>query len=197
MAKNIEAAVLLLKDNLLNGGKVLTAGNGGSASDAEHIVGELMKGFRLKRELTDLQKQDIRRLCPDETDEIAGNLQQAIPAISLVSGVALPTAFSNDLNGDYVFAQQLYGLGNKGDVLIAISTSGNSVNIINAAKVAKVKGVHIIGLTGRSGGELSGFTDICIKAPADDVAEIQEFHLPIYHCICSQIESELFGQGCK
>ena len=196
MVKHIQDAVLLLKERVLKGNKIFTAGNGGSAADAEHIVGELMKGFRLKRELTDSQKQEIQRACPNECDEIARHLQQAIPAISLVSGVALPTAFANDVNGHYVFAQQLYGLGNKGDVLIAISTSGNSINIINAVKVAAVKGIHVIGLTGRDGGRLAGLSDIAIQAPADDVAEIQEFHLPIYHCLCSQLESELFGDGC-
>lgn len=191
--QNIKDAVSTLKQSVLNGNKIFAAGNGGSAADAEHIVGELMKGFRLKRSLTDWQKREIERRCPDDANEMADHLQQAIPAISLAGGVALPTAFANDVNGHYLFAQQLYGLGNRGDVLIAISTSGHSVNVIHAAKVARVIGVGVIGLTGRDGGKLAGLCDIAIQAPTDDVADIQEFHLPIYHCLCSQLESEVFG----
>lgn len=197
LSSDIHKAVDFLIECFYNSGTIYTCGNGGSAADADHIVGELMKGFRLKRQLTSAQANEIVRLYPDEGHEIVKNLQQAIPAISLVSGISLPTAFSNDINSDYVFAQQIYGLGKKNDNLIAISTSGNSINVINAAKIAKVKGIKVISMTGKTGGRLVDFSDVVIKAPASDVAKIQEYHLPIYHCICSLIEHNLFDSQDK
>ncbi len=176
-----------------NGGTIYTCGNGGSAADAEHIVGELMKGFHLKRNLSADLIEEISGLYPDEATTIQQNLQQAIPAVSLVSSMVLATAFANDVNPDYIFAQQIYGLGRAGDVLIALSTSGNSSNVVLAAKVARVKGVRVIGLTGESGGELLDHCDTTIKAPSADTAEIQEYHLPIYHCLCSILEEAAFG----
>jgi YrbI family 3-deoxy-D-manno-octulosonate 8-phosphate phosphatase len=191
----LEAHKLLLECNA-SGNKILTCGNGGSAADAEHIVGELMKGFRLRRELTEEQNQKIVELYPAEALFLSKNLQQAIPAISLVSSISLSTAFSNDVNPDFIFAQQIFGLGKLGDVVIAISTSGNSINIIQAAKIARIKNMKVIGLTGQSGGELEKHADVTIRAPAKDVAEIQEYHLPIYHCLCSMLEAEIFaGEG--
>jgi D-sedoheptulose 7-phosphate isomerase len=192
VSKNILNSHYMLKECIINGGKILTCGNGGSAADAEHIVGELMKGFRLKRELTMRQVEKIAKLYPEEADFLAQNLQQAIPAISLVSSVSLSTAFANDVNTDFVFAQQIYGIGNSGDVLIAISTSGSSANVINAAKIARIKSVKVIGLTGIKGGKLERYCTVIIKAPGSGVAEIQELHLPIYHCICSMLEKSLF-----
>lgn len=181
-----------LSDCINDGGKIFTCGNGGSAADAEHIVGELMKGFRQKRKLNSDQAKKIARLFPSESDYISNNLQQAIPAVSLVSSISLATAFANDVNPDFVFAQQLYGLGKPGDVLVAISTSGNSINVLNAAKVAKVKGIKIIGLTGRENGGLAQFCNVLIRVPADDVAKIQELHVPVYHCLCAMLEQSLF-----
>ena len=184
----------LLTGCINGGGKIFVCGNGGSAADAEHIVGELMKGFRLKRKLTPGQIRKIAEIFPEEYEFISQNLQQAIPAISLVGSVSLATAFANDVNPDFIFAQQLYGLGNPGDALIAISTSGNSVNVLNAAKAAKIRGMNIIGLTGCDGGLLKNLCTVSIGVPAADVAKIQELHLPVYHCLCSMLEQFLFDK---
>lgn len=190
---DVQEASELLVECYHSGGTIYTCGNGGSAADAEHIVGELMKGFHLKRNLNPDQIQEIARLYPDEATEIEQNLQEAIPAVSLVSSMALSTAFANDVNPDYVFAQQIYGLGRAGDILIAISTSGNSGNVVLAAKLAKVKDVRVIGLAGETGGKLQAHCDLTIKAPSADTAGIQEFHLPIYHCLCSMLEEAVFS----
>ncbi len=193
LKKEIISSFKLMINCYENGGKILTCGNAGSAADADHIVGELMKGFRLKRELSSEQFNQIKKIFPNEAHEIAGNLQQAIPSISLVNGIALPTAYANDKNSEYIFAQQVFGLGNKNDLLIAISTSGNSKNVVLASKIAKVKGMSVISLTGQNNNLLEENSDITIKAPSDDTAEIQEYHLPIYHCLCSMVEQELFN----
>ncbi len=190
----IKRACDLLCECARNGNKIMTCGNGGSAADAEHIVGELMKGFRLQRKLSEGQCQKIAALYPSETLALSENLQQAIPAISLVNAVSLNTAFANDVNSDFIFAQQIWGLGLPGDVLIAISTSGNSINVVQATKIARVREMKVIGLTGKSGGTLENHVNITIHAPSKDVAEIQEYHLPIYHCLCSIMEQELFGE---
>jgi D-sedoheptulose 7-phosphate isomerase len=195
ISKNILNTHHVLKECILNGGKILTCGNGGSAADAEHIVGELMKGFRLKRELTTKQVEKLSKFYPEEAGFISQNLQQAISAISLVSSVSLSTAFANDINPDFVFAQQVYGIGSVNDVLIAISTSGNSNNVLNAAKIARTKGIKVIGLTGIEGGKLEKHRAVTIKVPANDVARIQELHLPVYHCLCSMIEETLFSDN--
>ncbi len=193
LKEDINKAYEILNNSIFQNGKILTCGNGGSAADAEHIVGELMKGFRLKRELSAEQKRQFHMVFPDETESMTENLQQAIPAISLVGNISLNSAFANDINPDYIFAQQVFGLGEKGDVLIAISTSGNSKNVLHAAKVARVKGIKIIGLTGMSGGALADISGVTIKAPSIDVARIQEYHLPIYHCLCSMLEQACFS----
>jgi YrbI family 3-deoxy-D-manno-octulosonate 8-phosphate phosphatase len=190
-------AFSLLSESILAGKKILVCGNGGSAADAEHIVGELMKGFRLRRELTEEQNQKIAEQYPAEALFLSKNLQQAIPAISLVSSISLSTAFANDVNPDFIFAQQIFGLGNHRDVLFAISTSGNSINIIQAAKIARIRNMKVIGLTGQNGGELEKHADVTIRVPAKDVAEIQEYHLPIYHCLCSMLEADFFGTDVK
>ncbi len=164
-------------------GKLLVCGNGGSAADSEHIVGELMKGFRLKRAVND-EKIPI---------EIRKNLQGALPAISLTGAISLSTAFANDVNPEFVFAQQVYGLGRKNDVLIAISTSGNAKNVCNAVEVAKAKEIKTIGLTGQKGGKLGEMCDVTIKVPSNETYRIQEYHLPIYHAICEILETEYFS----
>ncbi|MDP2647222.1 MAG: SIS domain-containing protein [Desulfobacterales bacterium] len=189
---DIQKAADILISCHQTGNKIFTCGNGGSAADAEHMVGELMKGFRSKRALSSSQVREIAKTYPDEASEIARNLQQAIPAISLVSNISLSTAFSNDVNPEYVFAQQIFGLGRPGDVLVALSTSGNSKNVVQAAKVAKAMGIHVIGMTGQSGGELQHHCVATIKAPSSDTARIQELQLPIYHCLCSMIEEAVF-----
>lgn len=167
------------------GGKLLICGNGGSASDAEHIVGELMKGFNMKRPLDGEEKEAM--------GELGDYLQGALFAIALTGHPALSTAYLNDVNPKMVFAQQVYGYGRKGDVLLAITTSGNSENVLNAAKVAKAKEMKVIGLTGRDGGELKALCDICIIVPGDITADIQEYHLPVYHTICAMLEEKFFG----
>lgn len=184
-------AFIALKETFENGGKLLLAGNGGSAADSDHIVGELMKGFKRKRELPESTRNQLK----DAGDDgyIGEHLQGALPAISLVSQSALMTAFSNDVAADLMFAQQVYGYGKKGDVFWGISTSGNSKNIMNAAIVAKSKGLKTICLTGKDGGKLKNICDITIRAPFDETYRIQESHLPIYHTICIMLEEEFFS----
>lgn len=190
---DIENATSMIINCYENGGKLLLAGNGGSSADADHIVGELMKGFMKKRELTDSQKAEMKEKCQDISDATLAKLQNALPAISLSSFSALNTAFSNDVDADLVFAQGVLGLGKPNDVLIAISTSGNSKNVVEAAKVAKAIGVKVIALTGKSGGVLKNLADITIAVPESETYKVQELHLPVYHSICAEIESHFFG----
>lgn len=172
-------------------GLVMTCGNGGSAADSSHIVGELMKGFKKKRALTADQRNRIEALYPKEGAVLADSLQRAMPAISLVDQSVLSSAFINDVCAEMVYAQQVFGYGKKGDVLIGLSTSGNSLNVVNACKIAKAIGVKTIALTGERGGVLLDLCDVIIRAPALEVYRIQEYHLPIYHTICSMLEAEL------
>lgn len=181
---DIDTAVALCIDCYKNGGKILIAGNGGSASDAEHIVGELMKGFKLMRPVNDARIPA----------ELASNLQGSLPALCLSGGVALPTAFANDVDGEYTVAQTLYGLGREGDIFIAISTSGNAKNLCHAAELAKCLGIKTVGLTGEKGGKLAGLCDITLKVPASETYRVQEYHLPVYHHICAEIEAAMFKE---
>ena len=177
------------------GNKLITCGNGGSAADALHIVGELMKGFALPRRLEDFNADFLKtaeKLFPNDAEYFKKNLQCALPALSLVGETALTTAFANDQAPDLAFAQQLFGIGKRGDILLAISTSGNSANVIYAVEVAKILGVTSIALTGRSGGKLKNLADIVICVPSDTTFKIQEFHLPIYHMLCLAAEAEFF-----
>lgn len=167
-------------------GKVLVCGNGGSAADADHIVGELLNKFKKKRKL---DPTVAAQLPEDLTSKLVG----ALPAISLVAMSAALSSISNDSNWDVAFAQQIYGLGNRGDVLIAISTSGNSVNCLNAALVAHAKGMRVIALTGRGGGKLATLSDVSICVPETETFKIQELHLPIYHALCADLEDALFN----
>lgn len=173
--------------------KVLVCGNGGSASDAEHVVGELMKGFLMPRKLDTAMYEKMKQVCPDEADYFMKNLQGALPALSMVNQVALNTAFANDQAPDLSFAQQMLGMGDAGDVLLGISTSGNSTNVIYAVQMAKVKGVKSVVLTGKKGGKLKPLADICICVPDDETFRIQELHLPVYHMLCIAAENEFFG----
>ena len=168
-----------------NGGKVLTCGNGGSAADAEHIVGELLKKFRKHR---DIDSGVAARLPP----ELVAKLEGALPAVSLVSMSGILTAFANDVAWETAFAQQVYGLGNPGDVLIALSTSGNSANCVNAALVAKAKGMKVVSMTGEGGGKLGEVADVAIMVPESATFKIQELHLPVYHALCAELEETLF-----
>lgn len=188
---HVEAAFERLADCFRKGNKLLVCGNGGSAADSEHIVGELMKGFQSRRPLPDARIAGLRALFGSEGESIARRLQGALPAISLVSQTSLATAITNDVSADMVFAQQVFGYGRPGDVLIAISTSGNAENVINATRVARWLDVGTIALTG-GGGTLRDIAEIVIAAPAGETARIQEYHLAIYHALCAAVEDELF-----
>ena len=198
-AADVRAAVETLVDSWRAGGKLIVCGNGGSASDAEHIVGELMKGFLLPRRLGEDLLEKLHAVCdatdPKTVDYLMQNLQGALPAISLPSQLAISTAFSNDQAPDLTFAQQVLGLGKPEDVLLGITTSGNSKNVLYAFRMAKALGMKTIALTGASGGKCvsGGYADITIKAPADETYMIQEYHLPSYHALCIAVEEEFFG----
>ena len=191
---DVTAAVETLLTCFKNGGQLLVCGNGGSAADSEHIVGELMKTFMLKRPLDKEISSKIRTLYPEYAQQMIENLQKAVPAISLVSETALMTAYTNDNSAEMAFAQQVLSYGCKGDVLLAITTSGNSTNVLHAARIAKIQDVKVIGLTGEIGGKIKSLSDVCICAPSSVTFQIQEYHLPIYHCLCACVENELFGE---
>ncbi len=188
----INDAVNRLINVYSNGGKILACGNGGSAADCEHIVGELLKEFKVKRKISKETQEKL--LLSGASKEYLDNVYGALPAISLASHVGFITAFINDADADYVFAQQLYALGKSGDALFAISTSGNSLNIINVAIMAKAKDICVIGLTGENGGKLSEYSDVLINVPSIETAKVQEYHLPVYHIICELLEKYFFGQ---
>ena len=189
---SIRDAFDLLVDCYKRGGKLLIAGNGGSAADSGHIVGELMKSFRLRRQIPNELKARLIAADAERGLALATKLESPLEAISLVEHQALSTAFSNDVDAGLSFAQQLLGYGKPGDVFLGVSTSGNSLNIIDAAIVAKAIGVCVIGLTGKSGGKLSDYANVAIKVPAEETYKIQELHLPVYHCICMMMESFFF-----
>ena len=186
-------AYLLMEQSYLNGGKLLIAGNGGSASDSEHIAGELMKSFKMERRIPDDFKEKLISIDSVRGEQLAKNLQQPLLAIPLVSLEALSTAYINDVDGYGVYAQQMLGFGKPGDVFLAISTSGNSKNVMNATVVAHALGVKIIGLTGAKGGELVSVADVTVKVPSEETYMVQELHLPIYHCWCLMLEEKFFG----
>ena len=189
----IISTILSLHDCFFTGNKILVCGNGGSASDAEHIVGELMKNFKIKRRLPQSLKERIKEIFAYTSNYIFDNIQFGLPTISLMGETALVSALCNDSKSDLVYASQILSHGNKDDILLVISTSGNSENIINACKMAKVKEMKVIGLTGNNGGGLNYCTDILIKVPTKETYLIQEYHLSIYHTICAAIENEIFG----
>jgi len=186
----------ILRSTAASGGTIFTCGNGGSAADAEHIVGELMKGFLLDRPLSEKEVEAFETaLGPLEGRQMAGALQGGIKAISLVGHPSLATAFANDADPAMVFAQQLHVLGSEGDALIAISTSGNSENVVNALKVAKAKKIVSVALTGADGGECAAIADAAITVPETETHKAQELHLPIYHALCAMLEEGLYGGG--
>ena len=191
---SIKEAVVLITDSFKKGGKVLVCGNGGSSSDADHIVGELMKSFEGKRPLNPDLHQKIRKISAERGNKLAETLQQGLPAISLSAHTALITAIANDIGGEAIFAQQITGLGYKGDILIGLSTSGNSQNVVDALIVAKANGLKTIGFTGDTGGKMKEFCDVLLNVPERRTAFIQELHLPLYHTICRMVENEMFNQ---
>lgn len=193
LKERLNQSVAVLAETCRNGGKLLACGNGGSAADSLHIVGELMKGFVLKREISESLQRQLRDRYPEDADFYIQNLQGAIPALSLVSETALMTAFGNDQSSELAIAQQVLGYGVTGDVLLAISTSGNSANIVHAARIARVLGMKVIAMTGQGGGKLAELSDILLDVPSKITYQIQELHLPVYHALCLGVERELFG----
>lgn len=183
----------LLREAFAGGGKLLVCGNGGSAADSAHIVGELMKGFRKRRPLPP-KEADAVQATPQMPAGFAAQLQQALPAIDLTAQSALLTAFSNDVAPDMVYAQQVYGYGAPGDALIALSTSGNSRNVVNAVHAARAKGVRTIGITGEGESALSRLCDVCLRLPTKETYRVQEYTLPVYHALCALIEDDFFAE---
>ena len=181
---NAEAVLIDLYEKK---GKLLICGNGGSCADSEHITGELMKGFMKKRPLKQENKQGLE-------PEIADKLQEGLPAIPLTAFSALNSAFCNDVEPALVYAQPLFVLGKCGDALVAISTSGNSKNVVAAAKVAKAKGMTVIALTGKSGGMLKDIADITVKVPESETFKVQELHMPVYHYLCARTEAHFYKE---
>lgn len=191
--EDIKKAYEILEAAYSNGRKLLVCGNGGSASDSEHIVGELMKEFKLKRKVYSDHAVALKSIDPELGQVLADNLQGALPAISLTGHSSLQTAYMNDAVPKLVFAQQVNGYGKEGDVLLGISTSGNSKNVLYAAVNAKAKGLKVIGLTGAKENKLMKFADVCIRVPETETYKIQELHLPVYHCLCLMLEEKFFG----
>lgn len=195
--RECEPAIISAWEHLLHcfrsGGKLLLCGNGGSASDCEHIVGELMKGFMLPRPLPESVKAKILTAWPEQGAYLSNHLQGALPAISLVSHTSLSTALINDVAADMVYAQQVYGYGRPGDALLALSTSGNAKNVLNAVRIAGVCDMNTIAITGSSGGELFHLAQCVIRLPADKTYRIQELTLAVYHCLCAMLEREIFA----
>lgn len=191
--KDIEDAYLILEECYENDKKLLIAGNGGSAADSEHIAGELMKKFRIGRNVSTEFADNLKEIDPVRGEKLALNLECGLMAIPLVAHEALSTAYINDVDGLGVFAQQLLGFGRTGDVFLGISTSGNSENVLNATVVARALGIKVIGLTGAKGGELAKVADVAIKVPETETYMIQELHLPVYHTLCLMLEERFFG----
>ena len=189
---DIVAAYLLLAESYQNGGKLLIAGNGGSAADAEHMVGELMKSFKLRRKVENDFAQKLIAEDQELGKVLAENLQGALPAIALDGHLSLSTAYMNDCEPLLCFAQQVNGFGRPGDVFVGISTSGNSKNVLYAAVAARAKGMKVLGLTGPNDSKLKELSDVCIQVPQTETYMVQELHLPIYHCLCLMLEDKFF-----
>lgn len=191
--QDIIDAYLVMEECFEHDGKMLIAGNGGSAADSEHIAGELMKRFKTPRPVTPEMAERLKSIDPIRGENLAKNLERGLMAIPLVAHEALSTAYINDVDGLGVFAQQLFGFGRPGDVFLGISTSGNSKNVMSATVVARALGIKVIGLTGAKGGELAVVADVTVKVPETETYMIQELHLPVYHCWCLMLEDKFFG----
>lgn len=190
---DIIQAYFVMEECYMHDGKLLIAGNGGSAADSEHIAGELMKRFKTPRPVSPEFAEKLKAIDSKRGEELSMNLERGLMAIPLVAHEALSTAYINDVDGQGVFAQQLFGFGRPNDVFLGISTSGNSKNIISATVVARALGIKVIGLTGAQGGELAQVSDVSVKVPEKETFMIQELHLPVYHCWCSMLEERFFG----
>jgi len=191
--QEIAAACEIMIASFRGGGKLLTCGNGGSCADGLHLVGELMKSFILPRKIPE---EDARRLAeadPAEGAYIAAHLQGALPTISLAGETALTTAYINDVAADMVYAQQVWGYGRPGDVLLALSTSGRSRNVVLACTAARARGMRVIGMTGSEGRDVGERSDVVIRVPAVGAYQVQELHLPVWHALCLMLEEEFFG----
>ena len=193
--EDIINAYLVMEECYLHDGKLMIAGNGGSAADSEHIAGELMKRFKIARTVPAEFAEKLKSVDPVRGKNLAENLERGLMAIPLVAHEALTTAYINDVDGLGVFAQQLYGFGRKGDVFLGISTSGNSRNVMSATVVARALGIKVIGLTGEKGGELAEVADVAVRVPSSETYMIQELHLPVYHCWCLMLEDKFFGKA--
>jgi len=188
------SAIALLISTYEHDGTVFTCGNGGSAADADHLVGELLKGFVRRRPLPIADRAALSSVAGVDGDYLASRLQCGLRAMSLMSQQGLSSAVANDLGGDLGPAQQLYGMGRQGDMLIALSTSGNARNVALASRVAKLKGIPVVGMTGMMGGQLAELADICIKVPERETYRVQELHLPVYHALCRAVEAFFFPE---
>jgi D-sedoheptulose 7-phosphate isomerase len=196
--ESVKGAILsgfnIIKQAFADNGTLYACGNGGSAADAEHMVGELMKGFLLPRKVSPELYSSLKSEYGDDGVALADNLQEGLRAISLNGHPSLATAFGNDVDFEMIFAQQLYVLGRRGDVLIGFSTSGNSVNILKAFKIARVLGIKTIAMTGEGGGACRAVVDCCINVPEVETYKVQELHLPVYHALCAMLEDEFYGR---
>ena len=188
LSGELDHAFTMIKETYEKEGTVFVCGNGGSAADSEHIVGELMKGFVLKRPVKAEFRSRLAALYGEEGQKMANGLQEGLRAVALTSHPALNTAFANDVDGSMVFAQQVFVLGRPGDVFLGLSSSGNSVNVVKALQIAKAKGLKTIAMTGENGGKCRGLADCLINAPHRETFRVQEYHLPIYHTLCLMIE---------
>lgn len=188
----IRKAYQLIEDGFSGGGKLLVGGNGGSSADSEHLVGELMKGFVKRRELPESFAAKLRELDAERGAGLVSGLQGALPAIAVGGHHALTSAFGNDVAWEMAMAQQVYGFGAPGDVLLAISTSGNAKNLLYAADVARAKGMRVVALSGKTGGALASAADAAVIVPLNETYQIQELHLPVYHAFCLQLEEHFF-----
>ena len=192
ISNDINTAFDIIAKSFSDGGKLLIAGNGGSAADAEHIVGELMKSFVKKRPLSDSLILNLEKIDSEIAQYLIPRLQSGLPAIALSGHNSLNTAVTNDIDGNIIFAQQVLGYGKEGDVFLGISTSGNSKNIMYAAATAKAKNLKVIVLSGGSGGRLRNLADVSIVVPETETYKVQELHLPVYHCLCLMLEDHFF-----
>lgn len=186
-------AYKLIANAYENKGRLLVAGNGGSAADAEHIVGEMMKGFLLRRPLDDDIKTALNKVSDELGSNLGESLQMAMPAIALTGHDALSSAFANDVDPAMVFAQQVLGYGDGNSVYMGLSTSGNASNVVYGAVIAKALGMKVIGMTGSDGGKLKDYCDVIIRVPSSETFIVQEYHLPVYHTLCAMAEEYFFG----